>query len=299
MADSAINGFAVQENTVPNNSFFGFDWFDGIGWQTVKILSEDLAAQLGAYNMANANLTLSGNRSHDADSYTWTLGKAKDITLEAFIAPTLGRASINLNGFGSTAADVTHRFKASGGATIAEMYGDLGAKFNGSIGVNIVPDGIVSCWHTIQSTDTKRPLLVNSTSTANAATFQANAGYAVVASGNGSAAVYATNSAGNWGVWGASDGAAAKGVYGTSNGGTAVWGNGGGLFETWNLNSARNANAVLQANSTTQGFLPPRMTSAQRTTIAVGAADYGLIVYQTDATEGLYIYKSTGWTFII
>lgn len=54
-----------------------------------------------------------------------------------------------------------------------------------------------------------------------------------------------------------------------------------------------NASAALQADSTTRGFLPPRMTSAQRTAIATPAV--GLMVYQTDATEGLYVYKSTGW----
>ena len=67
----------------------------------------------------------------------------------------------------------------------------------------------------------------------------------------------------------------------------------------WNLNLSDTpvASAILQADSTTKGFLPPRMTNAQRTTIATPAV--GLIVYCTDATEGLYIYKSTGWTFII
>jgi len=55
--------------------------------------------------------------------------------------------------------------------------------------------------------------------------------------------------------------------------------------------------ALLEAKSTTKGFLPPRMTNAQRTAIATPAV--GLMVYCTDATEGLYIYKSTGWTFIV
>jgi hypothetical protein len=54
--------------------------------------------------------------------------------------------------------------------------------------------------------------------------------------------------------------------------------------------------AILQANSTTQGFLPPRMTNAQRIAIATPAV--GLCVYCTDAVEGLYINKSTGWTYI-
>ena len=56
------------------------------------------------------------------------------------------------------------------------------------------------------------------------------------------------------------------------------------------------ASAILQANSTTQGFLPPRMTNAQR--IAIVTPAVGLMVYCTDVVEGLYINKSTGWTYI-
>lgn len=74
---------------------------------------------------------------------------------------------------------------------------------------------------------------------------------------------------------------------------------GGFLFT--NIASSSFANAVasakVQIDSTTQGFLPPRMTNAQRTAIATPAV--GLMVYCTDATEGLYVYKSTGWTFVI
>jgi hypothetical protein len=56
------------------------------------------------------------------------------------------------------------------------------------------------------------------------------------------------------------------------------------------------ASAKVQIDSTTQGFLPPRMTNAQRIAIATPAV--GLCVYCTDAIEGLYINKSTGWTYI-
>ena len=57
-----------------------------------------------------------------------------------------------------------------------------------------------------------------------------------------------------------------------------------------------NASAVLQADSTTQGFLPPRQTQAQR--LAIASPAIGLLVYQTDTVEGIYIYKSTGWQFV-
>jgi hypothetical protein len=56
-----------------------------------------------------------------------------------------------------------------------------------------------------------------------------------------------------------------------------------------------NASAILQADSTTKGFLLPRMTAANRTAIATPAV--GLMVYQTDggAAEGIWTNKSTGW----
>ena len=63
--------------------------------------------------------------------------------------------------------------------------------------------------------------------------------------------------------------------------------------------TGNNASAILEVNSTDKGVLLPSMTNTQRTAIAGGTPPVGLIVYCTDATEGLYIYKSTGWVQII
>jgi hypothetical protein len=54
-----------------------------------------------------------------------------------------------------------------------------------------------------------------------------------------------------------------------------------------------NASAALEVQSTTQGMLIPRMTSAQRTAIASPAS--GLLVYQTDGTAGFYYYSGSAW----
>lgn len=60
-----------------------------------------------------------------------------------------------------------------------------------------------------------------------------------------------------------------------------------------------NASAILELNSTTQGFLPPRMTSLQRGNILSPAV--GLMVYQTDddldagKPKGVYVYDGTTW----
>ena len=61
--------------------------------------------------------------------------------------------------------------------------------------------------------------------------------------------------------------------------------------------SAPSASAVLEVASTTKGFLFPRMTEAQRG--AIGTPATGLMVYQTDGDEGVYIKKSFGWVQVI
>lgn len=52
------------------------------------------------------------------------------------------------------------------------------------------------------------------------------------------------------------------------------------------------ASAILQADSTTQGFLPPRMTTVQR--VAISSPAEGLEVYDTTLHK-LYVYDGTIW----
>jgi hypothetical protein len=66
-------------------------------------------------------------------------------------------------------------------------------------------------------------------------------------------------------------------------------------------NTSANTSAKLEVVSTSQGFLPPRMTNTQRTSI--GSPAQGLIVYDTTgSTEGLYYYGSgstIGWQKVL
>ena len=59
--------------------------------------------------------------------------------------------------------------------------------------------------------------------------------------------------------------------------------------------SASSASAVLEANSTTQGFLPPRMTGVQRDAISSKVA--GLVVWCSNCGQNgeLQVYNGTGW----
>jgi hypothetical protein len=55
-----------------------------------------------------------------------------------------------------------------------------------------------------------------------------------------------------------------------------------------------NSVALLEMSSTSKGFLPPRMTASQRGAISTPPA--GLVVYQTDGNEGLWLYTvANGW----
>ena len=57
-----------------------------------------------------------------------------------------------------------------------------------------------------------------------------------------------------------------------------------------------NTSAQLDISSTTKGFLPPRMTAAQRT--AISSPTNGLLVYQTDYPSGLYYFNAGVWSSV-
>jgi len=57
--------------------------------------------------------------------------------------------------------------------------------------------------------------------------------------------------------------------------------------------SAPDSSAILDLNSTNKGFLPPRMTEAQKNSISNPAQ--ALIIYQTDNSPGFYFFDGTTW----
>lgn len=58
--------------------------------------------------------------------------------------------------------------------------------------------------------------------------------------------------------------------------------------------SVPNNSAILQVNSTSRGFLAPRMSLTQRNAIANPAI--GLLIYQTTNTPGFYVFNGSTWT---
>lgn len=57
------------------------------------------------------------------------------------------------------------------------------------------------------------------------------------------------------------------------------------------------ASAMLDVTSTTSGILIPRMLATERGAIASPAE--GLLVYQTDGTEGFYYYDGSSWVQLV
>jgi hypothetical protein len=61
------------------------------------------------------------------------------------------------------------------------------------------------------------------------------------------------------------------------------------------VGASLNASAILQADSTTKGFLPPRMTTTQKNAIGTPAA--GLVIYDTTLNK-LCVYTGAAWETI-
>jgi hypothetical protein len=89
-------------------------------------------------------------------------------------------------------------------------------------------------------------------------------------------------------------------ILGTSALATLEASNTGGITTNAALNvggsAAAQASAILQADSTTKGFLPPRMTTAEKVTLAATAVA-GLMIYDTNLNK-LCVYTGAGWETI-
>lgn len=63
---------------------------------------------------------------------------------------------------------------------------------------------------------------------------------------------------------------------------------------TVGTSSPVNTNSALEVTSTTKGFLPPRMTQAERNAMSLGTSDKGLQIFNTD-TNKLNVFDGSAW----
>jgi len=175
-------------------------------------------------------------------------------------------ARLGVKGSGSTSATTSLLVQNSSGAEAFRVYDDRTSLFSREVGINTAPISQNSL--TIQAISTSRDVLrLNNT----AGTLIAE--YYVDSSNNGE--MYVRNSAGTTKVLLSSSGNASYFSNALAVGASSV-----------------NASAILDATSTTKGFLPPRMTTTQKNAISSPAA--GLMVYNT-TTNTTDTYDGTTW----
>lgn len=262
-----INQYPNTVTKISDFDYLDLDVFISAGvYQSSKILGSSIINQLGS-NFANSNLILTGNRLHDGVANRLTMTNFKDMTFATSVAPTLGLASFNFNGFGSNSSDVTHDFNSTSGLT-ARMYGDHSVRFFGNVGFNGA------------GTSTSIGITSNGDT---AGQFNGTA-YGIKGTG-----VIGGEFSGSGGL---NASGTSYGILAESVSGVAFKSNGVAFIEEYGLGSTIDPSALFQLNSTVKGFLPPRMTTTQIN--AIPSPIEGLMVY--NSTLGALCFKdSTGW----
>ena len=251
-------------------------------------------------NWAENDLILSGDRFHDGAGFTAAHTNFNRFYWEAFAAPPVAQYSHDWYAYGNTVTDLAYRFATQAG-TVVDIRGDRSVNVTGKIGVNtaaisgyaIFADGATAAYYG-QSTNGNGGAFASTNGTAVTGTSLNSRGGLFNGLDYGAVGV-----ANQFGLYGYANGAGGWGMFGYQNVGTAgaIYGVGNTLIESVST-GAIHASALFQVRSATKGSMPaPSMTQADR--LAISSPGISLMVYQTDGTEGLYIYKSTGWTFVI
>jgi hypothetical protein len=246
-------------------------------------------------------VTDNGPLSATAKLLTDGLGNDSALSLSTTavgVGITTPTARAHVRGTGSTAATTTLRVENSGGNAALTILDDRAATFGSSlvVGNSITADRAIS--------QNGGSGLINTTS------FNSQQNYPRFSSVADSAVFYYSgtfNPTTGAGRWSAFESVFTINQTGGANGITR------GLFINPTLTAAAdfraievsiggayinttsvNASAILQSDSTTKGFLPPRMTTTQKNAIATPAA--GLVVYDTTLAK-LCVY-TTAWETI-
>jgi hypothetical protein len=223
-----------------------------------------------------------------------------------------GTAKLQVVGSGSTSATTSLLVQNSGGTAALTVKDDLTSTFNS----NVILTGGSQVSSSLCYTSNYGLSIIGGIGVNSDVTISDRTGFVAIQVVNGGNNILKTSQIDTITIGGGSGISASirtSGVYGlviqgfsgslyhatmsesTGNDGLFIPSN--GSVKIGRYDSTYNNSAILEAVSTTKGFLPPRMTNLQRTSISSPAI--GLMVYCTDAVEGLYIYKSTGWTFVI
>ncbi len=221
----------------------------------------------------SGNGQLDSNRTVDCNSNTILFDNNSVFVVTSNVAPSGLNGAWTVNGFGSGSQRVEKITSSAG--TIRESFGDKSQQFYGSTGINTIPNG--NGWVMVDSTSAGIAGIFVSGTTVTGVRADIPSGSAFV--GNGQIGVNVNGSY--------------AGVYTTSSGGGfGIYSNARAYIETYGTGGSADNSAVLHLESTTQGFLPPRMTETERDTNITTPAN-GLIIY--NITTGKHQGYNGSW----
>lgn len=283
-----INEFALQKTDTPDGSFFGFDWWDetDLVWRTAKILSEDLAAALSK-NFANANLTATGNRSHDFNNFSLEIKKCSQIKFEVSSAPPTSEAAVKITGYGASSSDISFQLLTNVGTAIS-VFGDLTTKFHGKVYVNTA--SLTGGLFQMEIAGTNG---IFSFTTGTAVNASSTTGTGISSSG----AVKGITGASVNGVGiEASTSGTGTALSAKTNTGLAARIEGQSIFEEFGGAGTTDSSALVEFDSTVKGILVPRMTTLQKDSIS--SPTTSLLVYDSDIAR-FEFYNGTYWRGVV
>lgn len=277
----SANKILVTTNAFYTNGHQKVKFANGIdAWSALPYLDADTVV---AMNMANADLTLTGNRVHDASGNNWALTDLHQLKFESTSTTVAGAMVFQFNPGGTTTDIFTSWTVDAGSLPAFQIIGNknvgIGDAAQSNIRLQVYGAGMSTGVNVVIDTSASTAIAGSSNGA------------------NGFGGKFTCQVSGGVGVTGLGDAVGFEGkVIGTN--GTSVVGRGKALITDYSDTSARADSAALDVRSTTGGALLPRMTRIER--LALSPAEW-LIVYQTNTVgtspAGEYVYSPVAGTW--
>jgi len=302
-ADLPARSIAVF-NQGSNNTYIHSGAISNTGGLTINPYGGDITLG-GTYNSSGSAVSIYGNGStHNTNSFSvWN-----NFTPTFRIFNITSGGNVSVGGTGNTVFQVYQPITGIGTVTITSgstTVTGTNTQFTNTFKINDTIT-ISGTTYTITGVTSDTSLGLSTPAAVTGLTGQSytlTGGNRFSVKGNGNVLIGTTNDNGTKlqisGDTYVSGSVSATTYYGDGSHLTGI--SGGGTFTGGTVSGPTTFISGLTANtisltSVLSGFIPNKMTNAQRT--ALGTPPTGTIVYCTDATEGLYLYKSFGWVQI-
>lgn len=240
----------------------------------------------GGNTLYSADDQLAGPRTVDAFGNFLKILDMNGLVLES-TAALAGGAFQDFPTDAALLADISHRFGAAGGSSL-ELYGNRFGRVFGRWGFGDAPQSNFQAhFYTNDGSNSATVNIGSGPAVTKAMQVTADAinGFGMQVNAQSAGAVAFQGNGYTIGVEGKATDISGTGIYGT----------GGGFFQDYGMTAARNVSAVLEAHSTSHGFLQPRHTTSQMTSVGFPVA--GLSVYNTNYNHPFF-YNGSNWKLV-